>query len=375
MQKELSSLDLHYLIDEFQVLIGAKIEQIYQIGKEELFFQFHVPSKGKHLLRVQLGKLIYFATSKTGIPEKPPGFCVYLRKRLKNARLREIKQVGFERVIEILLETKDQKYKLIIESFSTGNIILCDESNTILSPLERQEWKDRSIRSKEIYKLPAREHKILEINQQDLKSILIKSDKESLVKSLAIEFSLGGTYAEEVCALSKVDKNLKPNQLSDKEIEDIFKAITIILNADASPQIIFKDDAPKDITPIQLTIYKDFKSLPADSFNSALDSILTKKAENEELKHTEKKGQTKLNKIEKMIKEQQYRIDGLEVSADENQKKGEMIYENYPLADQILKTISEKRKELSWKEIKEALKNHKIIKSIDEKTGDITVEL
>jgi predicted ribosome quality control (RQC) complex YloA/Tae2 family protein len=375
MQKELSSLDLHCLIKELQALISAKVEQIYQIEKDELFIQLHVPSQGKHLIRIVLGKLIYLASNKAGVPEKPPGFCLFLRKKLKNARLRSITQLGFERAIEFLFETKEDKFRLIVESFSTGNIILCDENGIILSPMKSQDWKDRILRPKEIYIRPTQQHNILEMTEPDLNTLLRKSDKESLVKSLAIELSLGGTYAEELCLTAKLDKNMKPNQLSDKETKELFGSIQALISRDIDARIVMKDCLPKDITPFPLEIYKDLKSDTAGSFNQALDSILTRKAEQEEIMHVESKAESKLKKIELMIHEQEQRMKGLEASAEENQRKGELIYENYPLAEQILKEIKEKRKTHSWAEIKELLKHNKLIKNIDESTGDITVEL
>jgi predicted ribosome quality control (RQC) complex YloA/Tae2 family protein len=386
MKTELSSIELHYIIKELQSLISAKVEQIYQVAKDELIIQLHVPSTGKKILRIMLGKLMYLASAKPSVPEKPPGFCLYLRKRLKNARLRELKQIGFDRIIEFSFETKDAKYKMIIELFSKGNIIICNEENKIVSVLERQEWKDRSVKPGEPCKYPKKEVSFLDITSEQLKALLTASDKENLVKSLAIELGIGGVYAEELCLISKVDKNLKPNQLSDKELASIHEGIQELRNKELAPLVILPKKAAearpekdvkdvKDIIPFPLTFYKDFPSTSADSFSNALDSILTDKAEEKAIDSAEKTAKTKIDKVEDMIKSQEQRIAGLEKSEKENQRKGEFIYENYPLVEQALKGIAELRKTLSWKEVKEKFRNHKIIKDVDEKTGEITLEL
>jgi predicted ribosome quality control (RQC) complex YloA/Tae2 family protein len=329
MKTEISSLELYYLLKELQHLVSAKVEQIYQIGKEELIIQFHIPSIGKQILRVILGKLMYIASNKGDVPEKPHGFCLFLRRKLKNSRLRQLKQLGFERIVEFLFETKDAKFRLIIELFSKGNIILCNEEGIIISALEQQEWKDRTVKPKQQYIYPKKEYNFLVIEKNELTELLHTSKKENLVKTLAIDLGLGGVYAEELCMIAKIDKNLKSNQLSDTEIDSIHSAIQTLSSKEMSPQIIYTSQEKKsikDLTPFKLEFNKDLPS-------------------------------------------------GLEKSEKENQRKGEVIYENYPLVEQALAEIKELKKTLSWKEISKRFKGHKIIKSINEKTGEITIEL
>jgi predicted ribosome quality control (RQC) complex YloA/Tae2 family protein len=378
MKTEISSLELHYLLKELQHMISAKIEQIYQIGKEELILQLHVPGTGKRILRIILGKLMYIASNKGDVPEKPPGFCLYLRKKLKNARLRQLNQLGFERIIEFIFETKDAKFKLIVELFSKGNIILCDENNTILSVLERQEWKDRSIKPKETYQYPKKEFNFITITKDELITLLNKSTKENLVKTLALDLGLGGVYAEELCIISNIDKNIKSAQLSDKETDELYKAIKELLSKEPAPRIIYKDAEKtkvKDITPFALNSNKDLDSTEADSFNNAIDSILTKKLETKAIETTEKAAKTRIDKVNEMISQQKQRIKGLEKSEKENKQKAERIYENYQVIEQILAETIELKKKLSWDEIKQRFKGHKIIKDINTKTGEITLEL
>lgn len=378
MKKDVSSLELHYLIKEFEPLVGGKVEQVYQIGRDEMIIQFHVPSLGKRIMRFILGKMVYLASSKPIVPETPPGFCLFLRKRLGNSRLRSISQLGFERIVELCFETKDAKFKLVVELFGTGNIALCDDSSIILSVLEQQEWKDRSLKPKNKYVYPKKEFNVLDMSRDSLRLMLVKSDKESLVKALAIELGLGGIYSEEVCLLSKVDKNLKPGHLSDKELDDVFSALTAVLSAEISAKVIFDDascSSVKDVAPFALSSQAAFPSKDAASFNEALDSVMTVKKAADEIHTSTSAAKSKLAKIEEIISQQQRRIAGLEISAADNQRKGEMIYENYPLVDQILKEVNEIRKKQSWQAVKESFKSHKLVRKIDDKIGEISVDL
>lgn len=378
MKKDISSLELHYLLREFQPLLGGKVEQVYQLGREELVIQFHVPSIGKRIMRFILGKMVYLASSKPPVPETPPGFCLYLRKRLCNARLRSVRQLGFERIMELIFENKDQRFKLVVELFSTGNIVLCDEKDTILSVLEQQEWKDRSLKPRIPYTYPGREFNPIDLKRDSLASMLIRSNKDSLVKALAIELGLGGVYAEELCIAAKVGKTIKPNQLTPKEVDAVSTALAALFSKDIAARVVFEDPSQsdvKDVVPFPLSFYEAFPFRECDSFNQALDSVVTVHAEKAELTKSASASKTKLSKVEEIISQQTQRIAGLEASAAENQRKGEVIYENYPLVEVLLREINEIRKKSSWTGVKESFRSHKLVRKIDEKTGEITVEL
>jgi len=59
MSFQISGMDLHYLIKEFSILVGGKIDKIYQLDKKELLFRLHVPNIGKKTLRIRLPNFIY----------------------------------------------------------------------------------------------------------------------------------------------------------------------------------------------------------------------------------------------------------------------------------------------------------------------------
>ena len=71
MRNEISSIELHYLINELQILVDAKVDQIYQPEKEELILQFHKTGMGKLILRILRGKYLYLTEYKGKNPEKP----------------------------------------------------------------------------------------------------------------------------------------------------------------------------------------------------------------------------------------------------------------------------------------------------------------
>ena len=65
----------------------------------------------------------------------------------------------------------------------------------------------------------------------------------------------------------------------------------------------------------------------------------------------------------------------LRQQADENQRKGELLYENYQVVKDILDELNIAKKKYSWKEIKEKLKGHKLVKQINEKDQEVVIEI
>lgn len=366
MKTCMSALDVHYIIKELQFLIDSKIDKIYHPSKKELILQLYVPNQGKHQLKVN-EKSIYLTALKLP-PESPTEFCMYLRKKLNNARLRNIRQLSFERIISFEFEKKEGKYELIFELFSKGNIILTQD-NIILTAAENQVWASRKIKPKETYIHPKREPDLFELSEESLSLLLSKTNKESIVKSLAIDLGLGGQYAEEVCMSANIDKNAKPADI--KGIKKLFLELNRLLNHKLEPRIVYENQGIIDIVPFELQFYTKQKQEETGSFNKALDDYFSK----EIIFKNKLESNKKLDKIKDIIKQQESQIKSLEKQETENKQKAELLYNNYELISNILKELKDISKKHNWKDIKEKLKGHKIIKEVIPSEKSIVVEL
>ena len=109
MRTELAAFDLHHLTKEFQILVNAKIDKIYQ-DNDTFVFQLHIPNKGKKYLKIIQPKFIILEEEKyLSVSDK---FALSLRKHISNTRIRKIEQLEFERILRFELESKDNKYNL-----------------------------------------------------------------------------------------------------------------------------------------------------------------------------------------------------------------------------------------------------------------------
>ena len=374
MKKNLAALELSYIVKELDALIDAKLDKIYHPDKKMLLLQFHITGQGKKILRISVPDYIYTTDYKEKSPEKPSGFCMVLRKNLEQSRLRSIKQLGSERIIELLFEKKE-KHKLFIELFSPGNIILCREDNIIISALETKKWKDRTIRGGIAYTFPKREINFFDLKKKELKELLKITEKDLIVTCLAINLGLGGIYAEEVCLLAKIDKKTSPKKINESNLNSLLKAIKSLCSRKINPCSVYDKKNVVDIVPFSLELYKNFEKKDFKSYNKALDNYFTKQVKEEKVDESELRYKKELDKLNKIIDGQKKQIERMQTSIKTNNERAEIFYTNYNLIQNIITELKKAREKYSWKEIKEKLKGHKTIKDINEKEGKIILEI
>ena len=359
-KKSISSLELAALVNELQFLINGKVSQIYHPESNLLLLQLHAPGKGKQLLKIVSGKWLCLTQQKESAL-KPSGFCMQLRKYIDNAVIRNFYQQESERVVIFELE-KQEKFFLIVELFSKGNIILTDAKQVIITALESQEWKHRTIKPKEKYVFPPLEINWKELSVKKLQEILKKSEKRNLATSLATEIGLGGLYAEELCRQAEVDLNQVPKEVSARESELLAKTLKSLLVAITTPKGYIYEE---DVAPFPLLDKKILRE--TETYNEAIDSL--------KLSDKPSPYQNKIKTLERTIAEQEEAIKIQEEKIILGSQKGELIYEKYTALQKLKDIVEELKKNKSWMEIAKELKKEKKILSINLEKKLITIDL
>lgn len=357
---QLSALEINYLVKELQFLIGSKVDKIFHPEKRQLILQLHKTGIGKNLLKIQVPEYFCITQNKQAT-ERPSQFCIYLRKKFSNSFLESIEQKGFERIIELKFKTKEKPISLILEFFSTGNIIIVEEGK-ITSALEYQILKSRKVQTREEYKYPMKEYDFLNLIEKDIERLLQETHRSSVVKALAVDLGLGGVFAEEACFNAKVDKDEKPKDV--KKLNELFDALLELLKKKVTPMKI--DD---EIIPFELNSRKGEK-IGLKTLNEAIDGF-TKVEISKEQQLFDKSYLEKLKKVENIIRSQEATVKKLSKKEQESKDKGDLIYANFQTVKEILDLL--KGGEL--KEIIQKLKQEKKIKDFNLKEKTITVDV
>src|SRR3989344_2055856 len=291
MKKQLSSIDLQYLVKELQALKDSRIDKIYQPEKELIVFSLYKTNAGKKLLRIDIGKSIFIAEEKEDY-EEILVFGQFLRKHIDGYFLTEIEQIKPERIIKITFKAKEEKKFLYVELFGKGNAILCDEHNVIMNALEHHEFRERSVKPRLKYVYPMMNYNLFGLKEEDLALLLKNSKKDSLVTSLATELGLGGLYSEEACLLSNIDKNINPKNIDEKQTQLILNSIKKIINHEADAKVILENDNVIDFTPFEFEHYSDRK-YTKKSFNAFNEAVSFFYLQFKETKETEQEKRIK----------------------------------------------------------------------------------
>ncbi len=369
MKTQISSFELYYLVQELQMLVEGKVDNIYHPVKEEVIFTIHVPNTGKKILRILAGKCMYIAEGRESAAE-PDNFCVFLRKHLDNARIREISQIEPERIVKMVFEKKEGKKSLLVELFGKGNILLLDENDLILAATDYHKFKDRTIRPRETYSFPKKEPNVFRLSLPLLDESLHHTEKDSLGTFLAVDLGLGGLFSEEVCLKSHIEKTKKPRDLSSSERKKVLECIDVLKHAPLQPRLIKKEGKIIEIVPIETEFFAHEDTEITESLSRAI--------EKGSMVMMEKKKSTKehaLEKLQVIIRSQEDKIKELELAEADTRGKGELIFSHYRLIDSLITELRAIEKKHSWHEIRDTLNGHKIVKDVNVKDKKITIEL
>ncbi len=326
--RTMNCFDVARLVRELEPALGARIDKIYHEA-DAFFLVTRRPAEEKRMMAIVLPQSVFWCSKK---PESgvPGAFCEHLRTLLEGAHIESIIQHGLERIIELVLSHKDGARRLIIELFSTGNLIVCDEKGTILLPYRSQEWKDRAIKRGIAYQLPPQKHNPLNSSKPEWVKQVSASQKP-VSASLAVEMGLGGEVALLACKECAIDPQAK--SISQKDASCIYDTVRAWA---ANPPI----------KPLSHELDQEFQS-----------SLIVQPKQSPQHK-----------KLEVMVQSQREAIKKFGEEAQRFMQAGERIYECYQEIQELL-AKAKKAKDLK------ALEGHPLVKKVDPTKRTIVVEL
>ncbi len=389
MKEAMSNPDMAAVVLELKALIGARIDKSYQHARDTIRIKLRPQGEGYRDLIIATEGRIYLTDYPPESPMLPPSFPMFLRKYTKAARVVDVRQHNFDRVVEIELERRDGRYIILAELFDPGNLMLLDGDYKIMLPLRQMFFRDRVIKRGEIYTYPKSGINPLEMTEDELFEISGQSNRD-LVRTLAVELKIGNLYAEEVFLRCDVDKNCDASTISRETSDLIFSTIQEIFDpikkGELKSHIVTKDGKPVDVLPFELVSYEDetFEKEYFESFNAALDEYYSKKGLLEGSEKVEVVVEKKLSRVERILIQQEKAVAKFQDEESLCMQKGELIYANYTLMGEILSAIKGAvDKGYSWKEIEEIIKSGSskgiesasVIKSLDGSKKTIMIDL
>ena len=159
--------------------LGARIERVFQPERDEIVLQMRSFEGGKRLL-INAGSSnprFGFTNEQKENPQTPPMLCMLLRKHLQGAKLFDIRQEGFERVVTLEFETRDEmgfdchRYLVCEIMGKHSNLMLLNDEKRIMAVLHPVDFSTSALRQVlpgMTYELPPPQEKIdpLDVTQK-----------------------------------------------------------------------------------------------------------------------------------------------------------------------------------------------------------------
>jgi len=268
----LSGIELRYLVNDISKKIdGYYVSNIYGITKDSLLFKFHHPEKSDVLL--MLSTFGIWVTKVKIEPIEPNKLLKHLRNNLLRFKLKEVKQIGTERIVYLTLSYFEKEFVIVVELFSDGNIIICNNEMKILALSHSINVRHRQLRVGSQYVQPPLDNlDILNMTEKDFEPI--RSTSIAVAKWIGKTLGLPRKYIEEITRLAKVESKKKGEDVSNEEIKRLFDSATQIVNNVVSgkhdPEIGRNDEMY--VNPISLG-GEDSEKIA--SFMDGLDTVFT----------------------------------------------------------------------------------------------------
>lgn len=354
----MTSFDLAAFIPELnQAIRGSRISNIYQVPPVTFIFKLHQPSRPPQHLLIEAGKRLHLTSYTLKKPEKPPAFCMVLRKYLKNGKIAGIEQHEFERIVIVRVTTREGEFQLVSELFGGGNIILVSPQNKILHALTYRRMRDRNILRGETFQhAPPSGRNPFTLTRQDFGEIK-HLGKLEIVRALTRFFSIGGLYAEEVLLRAQVEKEIPCEALTEQGMNAIFdqlhQILSVIKAGDIKPCVIINGKgAWVDVVPTPLKKYANFRKKTYESFNEALDEYYTEVTVKERVVEVAEEVERELAKQKRILLSQQKALKDSREKMEQNRRIGNAIFSHLGELQLLLQKIMDKKKQgKPWEQI------------------------
>lgn len=344
---------LNSIKDDLQdKLINGRVDKIYQPDKNEIIISIRSGGENYKLIITTMSSnpRIHLTNIPRKNPDVPPMFCMLLRKHLIGSYIRDIKQINFDRIIEITFECKDElqttvNRSLIIEIMGKHSNIIFIDSNTrkIYDSLKRVAENISSIRQVYpglTYILPPLPEKInpIKVTKEEFLEALEKTNDGIKIYDFIYKTFTGMSpfISKEICFLSNLYEGTNIGELKNYEKEKFYDSFNIIINKiknkNYSYNIYSNDDLKVydyycfDIECLKLHKSKCFND-PRDLLDFFYFDVDAKNKINQKVSSLLKTITTKLERDRKKIEKQRNEL----LNAEDREKYriyGELIISN-----------------------------------------------
>jgi len=290
----LDGIFLRHIKTELEsVLVDSRVSQVYQPNRDELIINLRTFDGNKRLLLSTRADSPRVGITEYSVenPDKPPMFCMLLRKRLTSAKLTGVRQPHLERMLFFDFDSVNElgdrvKLTLAVEIMGKhSNVVLIDGEGLIVDSLKRVDVtlsSKRLVLPSLVYEMPPSQDK-LSIETEDTQSIInaIESSEDSRLDKAILNTLTGVSpiICRELAFVSTGAPDTDKDLLSNGEWQTLKEALENLKKEVINPQtyaVTLKNNQGKlfDFAFMPITQYGDsVEKFEYNSFCKALDAF------------------------------------------------------------------------------------------------------
>ncbi len=395
MRAQSSSFDVARMVRELRGMIGTRARKAYQPHHEQVVLRLNPKGEPSVDLVIVRGKRLYLSRRDRPMPNNPSPFAMILRKHLANSRLVEVEQIGFDRVIFLTFEHGGGQYKLVIELFRDGNVLLLDDNDVIIQPLTHAKYASRALKRGELYTPPPETLDPRELDKSGLDKLLDDSD-HSLIRTLAARANLGRIYGNAVCSAAEIDLEDPADSLDEDQRLALSESMNKLLSELADGQgayIWFEEkdglnswksaeDDPQlrgsasgmisEFSPINLPFMDSSLRANIDNLSEAYDVIFGAhdaiayiRREEEKLAAAGEDEEEQKAKLDRRAAQQRSGIERFESQAALTQELAKSIQDNWTHVDDLLGQVNSLIESEGWQTLDSKIRDVLWIDRVD----------
>ena len=213
---------------ELMPLIGGRVDKIHQPSKGELLIALRTFDGVKKLLinTVSGTSRLHLTNADIENPKQPPMFCMLMRKHLSSAKLVDIRQPEYERVIMLDFDASNElgdivRLTLAVELMGRrSNLLLMDENQKIIDSIKRisSETSETPVLPGVIYSLPESDDRLslTECSRGEFEDKLSEFPKMELSKGIMKTFGgISPVFARECAFFTSHSSEVIVGEMTD----------------------------------------------------------------------------------------------------------------------------------------------------------------
>ncbi len=282
---------------------GAKVEKIYMPDRDEIHIITRLFHDTKRLVVSASPSCarVGFSDLQKENPPTPPTLCMLLRKKLSGARITAVRQLGFERALEIEFDTRDEmgfssKKYLIAEIMGKhSNIIFTDADYKILGAVRTVDATSslkRRIIGGVRYELPPSQDKLdpTKVNEREFFEKLESFEKSTLADKAILSsfFGMAPIICREIVFRASGESETALEKVNLARLwEEFSRYFTALEKGDFYPILLFYEGRD---TAFEYSVYPilqygaDVKCVECETVSALIDSFFSLRDKSDRMK-------------------------------------------------------------------------------------------